>query len=59
MKTERRITFQRGYIIRFDSKNYIVHEVLGYTVKETRDNISRAILRTMGAPRFIVGVEGI
>ena len=26
------------------------------TVKETRDNISRAILRTMGASRFIVGL---
>jgi Na+/pantothenate symporter len=26
------------------------------TVKETRDNISRAILRTMGVPRFIVGL---
>ena len=62
MKTERRITFQRGDFIRFDSKNDIVvgsienifvHEV---TVKETRGNISEAMLRTMGAPRFIVGL---
>jgi hypothetical protein len=28
------------------------------TVKETRDNISRAMLGTMGASRFIVGTGG-
>jgi hypothetical protein len=47
-----------------------VHEVLAgdrrlfvvarpATVEKTRDNISGAILRTMGTPRFIVGLPAI
>ena len=78
-KTERRITFQRGDLIRFDRNNDIilgsienifVHEVLAgdrrlfivarpATVEKTSDNISGAVLGTIGTSRFIVGLPAI
>ena len=56
--TEQQIAFQRGDFIRLDSKNDIVvvsiEHIFVHVVLELQDQ--QMILRTMGAPRFIVGL---